>query len=71
MNNRSALWKTDWERRGEEMGTERKGGRWVGHKKKQEMERKGKRYKEDVKRTESDSEDTWETHGSDREEDRE
>lgn len=41
------------------------------HKKKWEMKRKGKRYKEDVKRTESDSEDTWETHGSDREEDRE
>lgn len=59
------------------MGEERRWGQnvkgWVGgiQKKKREMERKGKRYKEDVKRTESDSEDTWETHGGDGEEDRE
>lgn len=35
MNNRSELWKTEWERRGEEMGTERKGvgGGWDTQKK--------------------------------------
>lgn len=71
MNNRSELWKTEWEKRGEKMGTERKGVSGWDAKKKREMERKGKRYKEDVKRTESDSEDTWETHGGDGEEDRE
>lgn len=48
MNNRSELWKTEWERRREEMGTERKGvgGGWDAKKKSGRWRERGR----DIKR---------------------